>query len=169
MSRPIRNKWSNNYLSRGDTFLVQKKYLSAIVEYQKAMLLNPENTTAVSHNELADNAESDVTVLENFYKDRGLNDKYAEFAKARTKTQNPAEATKISKSLIEDGEYQLAIIPAKLATQLDPTYQSGWVFLAIANLDVTREVEINGVARKTYQSDLETAKTHITDLPDILK
>lgn len=169
ISAPLRQKWSADYLARGDIYLEQKKYLSAIVEYQKATLLSSDNTAVRDRNTLADNAESDVTVLEDFYKERNLSDKSAEFTKAKAEATNPAEATKISKELIEAGEYQLAIIPAKLATTIDSNYQPGWTYLAIANLDVTKNVEMSTEARKQYLNDLSAAKSHIIELPDLLR
>lgn len=167
--RPVFKKWSKNYSARGDIYLEQKKYLSAIVEYQKALLLYSDNTDASDHKNLADKAQSDVLILLDFYKEKNLSSQIDLFAQAQTESTNPAEATKIAKELIEAGEYQLAIIPAKLATTLDKNYEDSWVYLAIANLDVSQKVEISAQNRQQYENNLTEAKKHITTLPEILK
>lgn len=166
---PLRRNWSNDYFDRGNTYLDQKKYLSAELEYQKALFLYSGNEVAQTNLDLAGKAENDISVLENYYNSRKLETENEAFAKAKEVPASPAEAVKTSKELIEAGEYQLAIIPAKTATEMDSNYQSGWEYLGIAALYSSQKVEIGADAKQKYLDLVSVAKSHLREVPETLK
>lgn len=168
-TKPIRKNWSSDYCTRGNTYLDQKKYLSAELEYQKALYLYSDNTEAQKNLDLAQKAEIDVSVLESYYQKRNLDSQLELFIKAKKIPATPAEAVKISKELIESGEYQLAIIPAKTATEMDSSYTAGWEYLGIAALYSSQKVEIGADAKTKYLAEVTIAKSHLREVPEILK
>ncbi|MDO8444221.1 MAG: hypothetical protein Q7S80_01800 [bacterium] len=169
ITKPIRKNWSSDYLARGNTYLDQKKYLSAELEYQKALYLYSDNTEAQKNLDLAQKAEIDVSVLESYYQKRNLDSQLELFIKAKKIPATPAEAVKISKELIEANEYQLAIIPAKTATEMDSSYEDGWKYFGIAALYSSQKVEISATAKAKYSDEVTTAKSHLREIPEILK
>ncbi len=166
---PLRRSWSDNYLAAGNTYLDQKKYLSAELEYQKALFLYSDNAEAKNNLDLAGKAESDISVLENYYKVRKIQTENTAFAKAENVPATPAEAVKTAKDLIEAGEYQLAIISAKTATEMDSNYTSGWEYLGVAALYSSQKVEIGAAAKQKYLDQIKLAKSHLREVPEILK
>lgn len=160
---PVRGKLAKDYTVSGDDLLVQKKYLSAELEYEKALTLNSKDQSAIAHRQTAQDAEADITKLLSLYKERGDKTKVALFAQAGEVPSNETEAVKLSKELIEKGEYQLAVIPAKTATEMDQGYRDAWLYLGIANLQVYQKVELREAVRGGYLSAakaaLEQAKT----------
>ena len=169
VSLPLRRSWSDNYFSSGQTYLDQKKYLSAELEFKKALLLYSGNAEAQTSLDLAEKAEVDVSVLEKYYADRKLETETEAFAEAKVVPPTPAAAVQISKKLIGAGEYQLALIPAKTATEMDGNYQSGWEYLGIAALYSSSKVEIGQPAKEKYLDQVAAAKSHLREVPEILK
>jgi hypothetical protein len=66
LTRPLRANWAKDFSKRGDQYLAQKKYISAVVEYKKANALLPSQETS-DRIALAKDAEVDVLKLENYY------------------------------------------------------------------------------------------------------
>ena len=157
VTKPIRAHWSTDYLKKGDAYLLQKKYLTADLQYQKALFLNKKNTTATSRRELAKQAESNVMVLEDFYRQNNVTAELDEFDAINVAPVTAELATAETKSLIEKEEYQLAIYPAEKATELDKTYRDGWLYLGIANIKVAQNVEMTKDIRQTYLDNAKTA------------
>ena len=166
---PLRKSWSDNYFQSGQTYLDQKKYLSAELEFEKALLIYPSNKIAQTDLDLAKKAETDISVLEQYYKERKIDAKINAFVQAKAIPSTPADAVKISKSLIESGEYQLAILSAKTATEMDSHYVTGWEYYGIASFLSSRSVEIGATAKQKYLNQVTTAKSHLTEIPEILK
>jgi len=169
VTKPIRKNWAGDYLARGNTYLDQKKYLSAELEYQKAVFLYSDNAEAKNNLDLAGKAESDISVLESYYIEQKIDTAISAFVQAKQVPTTPAEAVRIAKELIEAGEYQLALIPAKTATEMDGNYQSGWEYYAIAALYSSQKVEIGATAKKKYKDEIVVAKSHLKEIPEILK
>jgi|GEM_PF-746870 len=157
ITKPIKRHWANNYVKRGDGYLLQKKYLTADLQYQKALFLDKNNTTAKTEQKLADNAMSDVMVLESFYRQNNSAAESDNFNLIKTKPATAELATAQAKGLIEKEEYQLAIYPAETATKLDKTYRDGWLYLGIANLRVAQNVEMTKIIRQGYLNNAKTA------------
>jgi len=168
-SIPLRKSWSDNYFQSGQTYLDQKKYLSAELEFEKSLLIYPSNKKARDDLNLAKKAETDIGVLEQYYKERKIDAKINAFVQAKAIPGTPADAVKISKSLIESGEYQLAILSAKTATEMDSHYETGWEYYGIASFLSSRSVEIGTAAKQKYLNQVTTAKSHMSEIPEILK
>jgi len=166
---PLRKSWSDNYFQSGQSYLDQKKYLSAELEFKKALLLYPGNKSAKSDLDLAEKAETDISVLEKYYTERNIDKEISDFTKAKAIPATPADAVKIAKELIEDGEYQLAILAAKTATEMDSHYQTGWEYYGIASLLSSQNVEVGSTAKQKYLNQITVAKEYLSEIPDILK
>lgn len=158
ITTPLRRKWSEDYLARGDIYLEQKKFVEAEVEYDKAAFLYSDEKVN-SRIELADKAQSDILTLKDFYTERNLTSQLDLYDKAVTVPKNSTEAVKNSKALIEAGEYQLAIIPAKTATEMDKEYKDGWVYLALANSYTAKKVELDQSHKSAYDQAASAAST----------
>ena len=162
---PARSKLSTQHLYRGDKLLEERKYLSARLEYRKALVLDKNNTKAAEHEFLANEASSDITKLEKFLRDRGADNQLNTMKEAKAVPDNEVAAAQTSRELLEAGEYQLAIIPAKTAVQMDKSYRDGWLYLSIASLESSRQLEIAQETRQEYldQARLALEKAAIAD------
>ena len=149
-TNPLRGKSAQNFISSGDIFLADKKYLSANLEYQKALILNPRNPAALDRKNLIELAESNVLELEGFLKANQFTEELKKIDEANSFPEDETEAVKLSKKLIKEQEYQLAIIPAKVAIQMDRNYRDGWLYLGIANLKTAQFVELTPKVRSQY-------------------
>lgn len=151
--KPLRTYSAQKYVTEGDKYLANKEYLHADLAYDKALTLLPSNKTAKERKTLAKEASQNVLVLESFYKSNNFNGQKEKLDEATTFPTNETEAVKLSKQLIEEKEYQLAIIPAKTATEMAPDYRDAWIYLGIANLktaeltDLSSEVQAGYIAK----------------------
>lgn len=155
--KPFRKNWSNDYTKRGNIYLEQKKYLTAELQYKKALILNGKNEEARTMFEFSTSAEKDVLELEDFYKNRNLSVELELFEKAKAIPGSESEAVKIARELIDKEQYQLAIIPAKTATLMDKTYAEAWIYLGIANFRTAGYSEIRSENRENYLKEAKEA------------
>ena len=162
ISKPLRKKWSNDYISKGDIYLEQKKYLTAEIQYDKALTLYSGNEAAKNRKELATNAEKDILALADFYKEKNISSQIELFQSATAVPASKVEAVKNAKTLLEKDEYQLAKISAKTATEMDKSYRDAWIYLGIANLKAYENLEVSKDSKSSYKDEakasLETAK-----------
>lgn len=154
--RPFRKEWSQNYLSEGDAFLIQKKYISAELQYEKGLLLNKNDNKFKDRISLCKNASTDPLVLEDFYKEKNLSMALSKLDLARSIPESVTEAVGLAKSLIEGEEYQLAVIAAQNSTEMEKGFRDAWLYLGIANLKTVQNVELVSEDRRNY---LERGKT----------
>ena len=155
--KPLRIFSSNKLVSAGDEYLASKKYLHADLAYEKALLLSPKNPDIIAKRALAKSASEDIEKLESLFQ----NEKYSMNKKALESAsvfpENETAALKLSKDLIEKGEYQMAIIPAHTATEMDPGYRDAWLYLGIANLKTAELVELSPEVKQTYMAKAKEA------------
>lgn len=158
ISKPLRRGWSENYVNSGDEYLLQKKFLSAELEYEKAQNLYSLNTKAAERQGLAISAAADVRSLQSFYEEKNLNIQ-SDFLKLATAVPTSEfAAAENAKYLIEQSEFQLAIIAATTATEMNSKYRDGWLYLAIANTKTAQYTELSTADRAKY---VEAAKTAV--------
>ena len=164
LSSPLRGKAATNYIEQGDSLLLQKKYVSAEVEYKKALTLNSNDAVAKDHMDLANKAALDISEFERFFdlpQFTNFKDKYEE---ATEVPANQSDVVKLSRKLVEDGEYQLAIIPAKTALEMDESYRDAWLYLGIANLKTAQLAELKTEAQNLYLSEAKKAFNKVLEL-----
>lgn len=155
--KPLRIYSAKNFLASGDKYLASKMYLHADLEYQKALALSPRNKEVINRRELVEKSSKDVLHLEKIYESDEF---YAERKKMEEATSFPpsqSDAVKLAKRLIEEKEYQLAIIPAKTATEMDPEYRDAWIYLGIANFKTAQLVELNFSTQEKYLANAKFA------------
>ena len=154
LTKPVRISKANNYLESGDNYLINKEYLKAYLEYQKAIILD-KNSKATERLDLTDKAMKDVMVLKDFYTEKGQDDQIKLLEEASAIPQNESDAAKTSKKLLEQKEYQLAAVAAETAVEMDKEYRDGWLYLGISNLKCAENLELKASIRTIY---LDAAK-----------
>lgn len=155
--KPLRTHSSNKFVLAGDEYLANKKYLHADLAYEKALTLSPKDSAIMAKRALAKSASEDVEKLENLYQNEKFSSDKEMLESASEFPANETEALKLSKDLIEKGEYQLASIPAKTATEMDPGYRDAWLYLGIANLKTAQLVELSPEVKQSYMDKAKTA------------
>lgn len=150
--------FSKRFVEKGDQLLLQKKYVSAGLQYEKALMLDSKDKTAKEHLELANNAQIDVSALLTFYKEKNVADQIAKFDLANSFPENENAALTTAKSLIDDGEYQLALIPVKTATEMSPNYGTAWKYLQIANLRISQMAELTPANQNHFSEEADKIK-----------
>jgi hypothetical protein len=157
VTKPMIYSWSKNYTEVGDQYLAENKYLSASVEYDKAVFLNNKNTAAKSNSLLAEQAQLDVTKLSSFYFSRGETDKATLSSNENFNSQDPVSLLNQAKNFLDSGDFQLSIVAAKKATELHPTLRDGWLYLGIANLKTAENIEMIQSNRELYLKNSKEA------------
>lgn len=147
---PLRGKAADSYVAKGDDFLLQKKYISAEVEYKKALALNSNNAIAKDHMHLAQKASINIEEFERFFDLPQFADFKIKYEIATEVPSKQSDAVKLSKAMIEDGEFQLAILPAKTALEMDNEYRDAWLYLGIANLKTAQLTELKPEVQNQY-------------------
>jgi tetratricopeptide (TPR) repeat protein len=148
-TNPLRASFSKQFITRGDDFLNQKKYVSAIVEYKKADFIAPSGDIKQKIS-FARESETDVYQLENFYRQNNNIGQQEVYNQVRAVPDSSYDMVTLSKTLIEQNEPQLAIEAARTATEMDKEYRDAWLYLGISNLAVAKQVELSGNNSQTY-------------------
>lgn len=164
LSSPLRGKAASDYVKEGDKLLLQKKYISAEVEYKKALTLSSNNAVAKDHLDLANKASLNISEFERFFDLPQFAGFKAKYEEASEVPANQSDVVKLSKKLIEDGEYQLAIIPAKTAIEMDDSYRDAWLYLGIANLKTAQLLELKPDAQSQYINEAKKAFNKVLEL-----
>jgi tetratricopeptide (TPR) repeat protein len=138
-------------VAKGDDLLEQKKYLSAELQYRKAIIIK-KNAKAQERIGLSNKAQTNVLELEIFYAERDNLDQLNLFSKAKEVPTNAKDAVVLSQDLIKSGEYQLAIVAADTALQMDPGYDIAKEYFLIANKETVNSIELSPDAQKYYDS-----------------
>lgn len=156
-TKPLRKIWANNYIERGDEYLLQKKYASATLAYRKSLFLYWKNDEAKQRIALSNKSALDVITLKNFYQEKNVWSQTDLMSQAIALPDSEVDAIKLSKSLIEKGEYQYAILPALNGTEMDQTYRDAWLYLGIANFEVAQNIEMDNSTRNVYINEAKRA------------
>ncbi|MFA4995876.1 MAG: hypothetical protein WC536_01885 [Patescibacteria group bacterium] len=155
--KPLRTYSAQKYITEGDQYLANKEYLHADLAYDKALTLFPSSKAAEERKTLNKEASQNVLVLEDFYKSNNFNSQKEKLDEATAFPTNETEAVKLSKQLIEENEYQLAIIPAKTATEMAPDYKDAWIYLGISNLKTAELADLTSSVQAGYISKAKEA------------
>lgn len=142
LTRPLRANLAKDFSERGDQYLAQKKYISAIVEYRKAEALLPDKEIS-ERIALAKEAETDVSKLENYYRQNNDIVQIDLLNKTNSVPDTSYDLVALSKKLLEKNEPQLAAKAAETATEMDKEYRDAWLYLGISNLQIARQVEMS--------------------------
>lgn len=161
LTRPLRANWAKKFSERGDQYLAQKKYVSAIVEYKKADALLPSRETS-DRIVLAKDAEVDVSKLENYYRENNNIVQMDLLNKSKSVPDTSYDLVALSKNLLEKNEPQLAAKAAETATEMDKDYRDAWLYLGISNFLIAKQVEMSNGSSNQYltraKASLEQAK-----------
>ncbi|MFA7244283.1 MAG: hypothetical protein WC080_03300 [Patescibacteria group bacterium] len=151
---PARVSGTNKYITSGDDFLKNRKFISALVEYRKAAFL-AGSSKANERTIIARESEKDITKLEPFFREINDIDALNDLSEANKVPQNESEAVKDAKAYIENGRPDLAILVATTATEMDENYADAWIYLGLANYYMMKDAEISGESREFYRGKAE--------------
>jgi len=157
VTKPLRIRWSTNYLHSGDEKLSNKQYLPAEVEYQKSLALFWGNKEARERIILSKSAEANVWALLPFYEETGEEEKLNTLKAGKAIPKNSLEAVKNSRSSILKEEYQIAIAEAETATKMDQGYTEAWLYLGVANYKAASLLQISADSKNEYLSESKKA------------
>lgn len=161
---PIRKNLSNRYLDAGDKLLGERKYISAQVAYDKSLYLNSNNESARNHRELARRSETDLEELGKYYGEVKDTENLRKISWAKAIPSEEIEAVKLSKEFIEKDEYQLAIVSAATATEMDPLYRDAWLYLGISNMKAAQMLELSPESKKSYLANAKLAFEKVKEI-----
>lgn len=131
VSAPMRSNISNRFLSRGESFLAQRQYEKAFLEFNKSLKYNKNNAKTRQNLALTKKIVLDITAGQTFFKDH--NEELAEkISEAQKNFPHAKAALKEGILNIESGDLQIALIPLKKAVEMDPAYPEAWKYLAKA-------------------------------------
>lgn len=155
---PLRVWGAKKYLTAGDQKLADLQYVSAEIEYQKAGILTPLSVDVRLRIDLAQQAETDIIRLRDFFKANDQRSSINDFKAIDTQT-DPVELTKLSKNFIERSEPQMAVVAAQKATRLKVNYRDGLLYLAIAydraaRVGTIRKVSVDYLMSKSQSAYL---------------
>lgn len=149
LTRPLRADWAKDFTKRGDEYLAEKKYISAIVEYKKAEALLPSKDTS-DRIALANDSQTDVSKLENYYRENNNIVQMDLINKTKAVPDTSYDLVALSKDLLEKNEPQLAAKAAETATEMDKDYRDAWLYLGISNLAIAKQVEMSSGNSNEY-------------------
>lgn len=131
VSAPMRNNISTRFLSRGESYLAQRQYEKAFLEFNKSLKYNKNNSKTRQDLALTKKIVLDITEGQTFFKDH--NEELAEkIAESQKNFPHAKAALEYGILNIESGDLQIALIPLKKAVKIDPSYPEAWKFLAKA-------------------------------------
>ncbi len=161
ISSPLRGKAAKKFIEKGDQFLSQMQYLSAELEYTKALSIYPGNAEAKDRLDLADKASANITELKKFFELDNFSELKSRYEQANAVPKDESEAVKLCRKLIEEKEYQLSILAAKTAVDMDHEYRDGWLYLSIANLKTAQFVELKPEVKDVYLNNAAEAANKV--------
>ncbi len=146
VTKPLRHHWADDYLERGDQYLLQKKYLSAELEYQKSLTLYKTNL-AQDRISLANQAQTDVLKLKPLLQAKNVSKALEDFDRATAKYTH-YDALRVGKELYERGELQLALVA--LENDPDKANDEHKSFDKVINKAILARVELSIAAKQKY-------------------
>lgn len=159
---PVFAKSSESFIENGDKFLLEKRFVSAEIEYEKAFFLNHDKK-AEDRIDLAKRAEKDVFALELFYREKNSIKNLDIANQVKKVPDSERECVTLAKSLIEKNEPQFAEKSAEVAIEMDKNYRDAWLYAGIAELKIADTIELSAENRRFYQGkareSLEKAKS----------
>lgn len=131
VSAPMHNNISDRFLSRGESFLAQRQYEKAFVEFSKSLKYNKNNSKTRQNLALTKKIVLDITAGQSFFKVH--NEELAEkISEAQKKFPHAKAALEYGILNMESGDLQIALIPLNKSVEMDPSYPEAWKFLAKA-------------------------------------
>ena len=158
-SIPLRNFLSGKFVAYGDDYLAQKKYVSAVLEYNKAKVLSKKYDPDYKINQ-AKQAEVNLSTIESKV-DQSSKDA---IAKAKKMPEDEVEAVRTAKELIEKGHWQEALFSVNTALEMDRGYKDAWLYLGIAYSFDANDREISLEGKKYYSEKSKEAFNKVLEL-----
>jgi len=154
---PLRNWGANKYLDKGDQKLANLDYISADIEYQKACLLTPFNTTVSSRISLVKEAEKNVLVLKDFFINEGIQSALNDL-KAVDEESDAPRLIALSRDFINRNQPAMAVVTAKKAVGQKENYRDGLLYLSIA---YDRAARVETIRQESADYLLEQSKKYL--------
>lgn len=133
---PIRQKVSDRFVIRGDSYVLSQDFAEAEAEYEKALAYNPENQIAKRQLDLTKKGETDIAVLRDFYVAHGAATIVDRIDASSKQYSDPKEAVAAGIAWYQKGESLYAQYPLQQAVELDPGYPEAWHYLGLVYQDL---------------------------------
>jgi tetratricopeptide (TPR) repeat protein len=147
------NHISQRFDQRGDTLLLSQDYPSAVMEYQKALKYNPQDSYAKQQLVLAQSLPTDPLAGESFFTKNGDSEMVTKIQAATKAYSDPKEALQVGANLYANQDYAFAQYPLALAVKLDPGFSQAWNYLG---LDYQELAKLNPLFAKKAQAAFAT-------------
>ncbi len=126
---PWRNYVYKKNLSDGKNLLAERNYTLALVKFQKAQTLEPQNTDAKNLEKTTRDSAANILVLRSFLLDEKNNDLLKIIDRADSKICD----LDFDKNLIENSMSDVAVVNLEFCANNGPGDYQSWVFLGLAN------------------------------------
>lgn len=163
VSIPIRNTLSGRFIKNGDAFLSEKKFVSAVLEYNKAKVLS-KKFSPDSKIEIVKKAETNLLTIESELITKNAQQDISRISEAKEMPEDEVDAVKKAKKMIEDGFYQQSIILLTTALEMDKLYKDAWVYMGIANLCGANDSQVSKEGRDFYNTKAREAFNKVLEL-----
>lgn len=155
-SFPIRSALSKKYIESGDKYLLQRKYISAIVEYKKAKFLR-DSENVEEKITLTTESQKDVLALEPFIREKNDISAMELLAQAKKVRGSAYDSVTYAKSLIEQNEPQVAVVAVGVALEMNKNYRDAWLYKGISHLECAKKLELSAENRNYHIDEARKA------------
>ncbi|MBU6389161.1 tetratricopeptide repeat protein [Patescibacteria group bacterium] len=154
---PIKERVSERYVQRGDTYMAAQDYETAQEEYRKALTVNPRNATAADRLRVAQKAETDIAAVRSFFEAHKIDPVLQKLDQATKPYGSPKYALVAGVRFYQDHDFVYAQYPLQQAVRLDPQYPEAWhylglVYTELATFDASYQAKAAAAIKK--QNDL---------------
>ncbi|OGD65434.1 hypothetical protein A2215_03555 [Candidatus Berkelbacteria bacterium RIFOXYA2_FULL_43_10] len=156
VSFPVRSVLSKKYIESGDKYLIQKKYISAVVEYKKAKFLRDKDNVEEKIT-LTTESQKDILLLEPFIREKNDISTMELLAQAKKVRGSAYDSVSYAKSLLEQGEPQIAIVAVNIALEMNKNYRDAWLYKGISHLEGLKKLELSAENRRYHIDEAKSA------------
>ena len=137
LTTPYRNYLSKNLISKGEEMLVERKYVSAYVNFLKASILAQNKKDSEQKMALSKKASEDIGAIKNI-----LQNKNPDLYKLLEISEQKSCDLENDKLMIEKDLSQIAIINLKFCAEEGPKNYESWLYLGSAYWQLSESDQI---------------------------
>lgn len=163
LSIPIRNFFSQNFINNGEKLLDEKKFVSASLEFEKAKILSNKYKPDEKI-EKVKKAEQNILILEDDYKKNNDSDELEKIESAKAVPDDEFQGLTKARSMIEAGDYQLALILIKTVIEMDRSYADAWLLFGLANLSGANDEQVSAEGKEVYSTNSNQSFKKVLEL-----
>ena len=134
----VRQKVAQRYLERGDVYLTELEYASAVKEYQSALHADPSSQIAISQLHLAQIAPVDIAQAVDFFQQHNVQSVLTKLAEAKQPFNSAPAALKEGLTLYSGQQFVYAQYPLQEAVKIDPGFPEAWHYLGLTYQELAK-------------------------------